>query len=81
MSIKIGPEISTITPWNKANREEARSELSGLSLYYFDMHHFYADAADDLFKVGGKDVAVSEVEYFEKKTDYYLEKLIETETE
>mgnify|MGYP003646693008 FL=1 len=49
---------------------------SGLALYYFDMHHFYGDAVERLFKIGGKDVAVSEVEYLESKTDYYLEKYV-----
>lgn len=73
MSIKIGPD-SDVRPWNKAGQDERRSELSGLALYYFDMHHFYGNAVELLFKIGGKDVAVSEVEYLESKTDYYLEK-------
>ncbi len=73
MSIKIGPD-SDIRPWNTSGRDDIRAKLDGLALYYFDMHHFYGDAADAIFKVGGKNVAVSEVEYLEAKTDYYLEK-------
>lgn len=76
MSIKIGPD-SDVRPWNKTGQNERRRELSGLALYYFNMHHFYGDAVESLFKIGGKDVAVSEVEYLESKTDYYLEKYVE----
>ena len=63
MSIKIGPDSDV-----------RRHGLSGLALYYFNMHHFYGDAVERLFKLGGKAVAVSEVEYLEAKSDYYLEK-------
>ena len=50
MSIKIGPD-SDVRPWNKAGQDERRRELSGLALYYFDMHHFYGDAVERLFMI------------------------------
>jgi hypothetical protein len=76
MSIKIGPDNPS-RPWTPSEIEDHelhRSTLDGLALYYHDMHWFYNEAADVIFVVGGKDVAVSEVEYLEGKALYYLEK-------
>lgn len=81
MPIKIGPD-TTVRPWTTSEleyHEFRRSNLSGLALYYFDMHWFYNEAADAIFAAGGKDVAVSEVEYLEGKAIYYLELFRETE--